>query len=79
MGTASVALGMTIAVSVGTSTVFVLAMMGVDVGSSSEVAMMSGNGVDVGCAGGLVSASESEIPPITNRSEMTAIRTPPPI
>jgi len=57
----------------------VLTIMGVEVGSSSDVTMMSGNGVDEGCVGGLVSASESEMPPITNRSEITAIRTPPPI
>jgi hypothetical protein len=74
-----VALGVTIVVRVGTSSVFVLTIIGVEVGSSREVTMMSGNAVDVGCAGGLVSASESEIPPITNRREMMAIRTPPPI
>lgn len=73
----SVALGITIAVRVGASTVFVLMRMGVAVGCSSEVTMiMGGNGV--GC-GGWFSANESEIPPTTNKREMMAIRTPPPI
>ena len=80
MGAARVALGkITTGVKVGTSTVFVLAMMGVRVGSSSEVAMIGGSGVGVGCSGGFDSANESEIPPMTNKSEMTAIKTPPPI
>ena len=77
IGNASVALGMTIAVRVGGSTVFVLTRMGVEVGCSSEVTMMMG-GSGVGC-GGLVSANESEIPPTTSKREMMAIRTPPPI
>ena len=77
--TASVALDVAVDVNVDTSIVFVLTIMEVDVGSSSEVAMIGGIGVGVGCSGVLDSASESEIPPITNKSEMTAIRTPPPI
>ena len=78
-GTASVALGITVAVRVGGgSTVFVLTRIGVEVGCSSEVTMMTG-GNGVGCCGGLVSANESEIPPTTSKREMMAIRTPPPI
>jgi len=78
LATARVALGEAVEVSVGTGIVFVI--IGVkETGSSSDVAMMGGNGVGVACSGGLVSASESEIPPMTNRSEMMAIRTPPPI
>ena len=78
-GTASVALGWTIAVSVGISIVSVAAIMGVEVDCSSEVAMIGGNGVGVDCSGDLVSASESKIPPTTNNSEMMAITSPPPI
>lgn len=79
MGAANVALGWAVEVSVGASIVFVLTMMGVEVDTSSEVAMIGGMSVGVGCSGGLDSASESEIPPMTNKSEMMAIKTPPPI
>lgn len=81
--TARVALGMAVdvgvcvAVSVVAARVFVLATIGVNVGSSMEVAMMGGNGVGVGCSGGVFSASESDIPPSTSRSETTAIMSPP--
>ena len=81
IGAANVALGkaVEVEVSVAASIVLVLAIMEVEIGSSSEVAMIGGNGVGVSSAGGLDSASESEIPPMTNKSEMTAIKTPPPI
>lgn len=73
------AVGRAVAISVGASMLSVLTMMGTKVGSSSEVAMKGGMGVSVGCAEDLVSASESEIPPMTNKSEMMAMKTPPPI
>ena len=73
-------LGEDVSVGVDVSGIFVLIMtIGVNVGSSMEVAMMGGSGVGVGCSGGVFSASESEIPPMTSRSERTAIMSPPPI
>ena len=72
-----VALGLAVNVSVADS--LVLTMTGVSVGNSIEVAMMGGKGLGVGCSGAFVSESESEIPPMTNSSEMTAMMRPPPI
>jgi hypothetical protein len=79
MLTARVALGTTVAVAVSVvaARVFVMATMGVNVGSSMEVAMIGGNGVGVGCSGGVFSASERDMPPSTSRSETTAIMSPP--
>jgi len=79
-GAANVALGMAVEVSVGRiSNVFVGAKTGVETGCSSEVAMtITGMEVGVACCERF-SASESEIPPMTSKSEMMAIKTPPPI
>jgi hypothetical protein len=80
-GAARVALGSAVsdAVNVGIPSISVGAMMGVGLDCSSDVAMMIGNGVEVGCSGALVSASASEMPPTTNSNEMMAITSPPPI
>jgi len=78
-GTNWVALGLAVKVSVSVADSLVLTMTGVSVGNSIEVAMIGGNGLGVGCSGAFVSESESEIPPMTNRSEITAMMSPPPI
>ena len=67
----------TIGVRVGDSSV--LRRMGVTVGSSMDVDTMGGRGVGVGSSGALLSDSESEIPPMTSKSETMAMMTPPPI
>lgn len=74
-----VALGAVVEVRVKASAVFVLMRIGVEVASSRDVAITGGKGEGVACAGGLDSDNESEIPPITNKSEMMAMITPPPI
>src|ERR1041385_3421928 len=83
-GAATVALGrgVNVVVSVATSvftTTLVISMIGVFVGSSIEVARIGGKGVGVGSAFGVFSASESDIPPMTSKTETTAMMSPPPI
>ena len=74
MGGKIVSVGVVVGVSVNTAMVFV------DIGAKSlGICVGEGKGVGVFGKEEEVSASESAIPPITNKSETMAMMSPPPI